>query len=181
MRRLAAPIGRRPGGRAGNSRSATRWAVVLVDRSAVASTLGVLRPAPRWSNCTMRYRAGSNRRRPLGVHPEPGPPCKLTTVSPVGFPDISKYRRCPSSTASMPVSYGSIGVNNPNTVKASQSRTQTANFRSQTSPERLRLPRHYRRWGHLDRGICGHSGLRLWARAGFPVTADAAPAPDSRQ
>jgi hypothetical protein len=70
------------------SMSATRSQVVLSTRSAC----GVLRPEPRWSNSTMRYFAGSWKRRILALQPAPGPPCSNTTGLPSGLPHCSQYR-----------------------------------------------------------------------------------------
>ena len=56
------------------SMSAMRCAVVFVDRSTTGSDAdGVLAPHWRWSNWTMRYRAGSNIRLPRRIA-APGPP-----------------------------------------------------------------------------------------------------------
>ena len=59
--------------------SLTRCQVVLSSREA----WGRLLPAPRWSNRTIRYAAGSKKRRWKGSVPPPGPPWTKTTGLPV--------------------------------------------------------------------------------------------------
>ena len=71
--------------------SAMRCQVVFADRSAPGSeACGIENPQPRWSNSTMRYFAGSNRRRWVGVVPPPGPPWRKTTGLPSRLPDTSQ-------------------------------------------------------------------------------------------
>src|SRR4029079_12869775 len=90
--------------------SPIRWCVVLTDRSVSGSAAsGRLPPAPRWSNSTIRYAAGSNSSRHHGGQPEPGPPCSATAARPSGLPDTSQRIRWPSPTSSMPPSWGSSG------------------------------------------------------------------------
>ena len=70
---------------------------------------GVLRPQPRWSNSTARYRSGSNPRRMFGPQPVPGPPCTNRAGLPAGLPQVSQYMAVPSPASSRPDAYGSIG------------------------------------------------------------------------
>jgi hypothetical protein len=51
---------------------------------------GVLRPQPRWSNCTKRYFSGSNELRRPGELPLPGPPWRATAGFPKGLPLTSQ-------------------------------------------------------------------------------------------
>src|SRR5690606_20067325 len=89
--------------------SATRCQVVLTDRSTSGSlTCGVLRPEPRWSNCTIRYTVGSKCLRVRGLLPLPGPPCNTTTGLPSGLPLTSQYTWLPSPTSNMPCACGAI-------------------------------------------------------------------------
>jgi hypothetical protein len=74
---------------------ASRCSVVLQLMSVVGSlACGVLRPHPRWSNSTTRYRPGSNPRRMLVEHPAPGPPCTTEAGLPSGLPQVSSTRGC---------------------------------------------------------------------------------------
>ena len=75
----------------------------------IVSPTGVEAPAPRWSNSTARKNVGSKKRRCSGDEPPPGPPCRNSTGTPSGLPDVSQYIVCTSSSGSMPLSYGSIG------------------------------------------------------------------------
>ncbi len=72
------------------------------------SPSGVEQPAPRWSYRTMRNACGSKKRRCSAEQPPPGPPCRNSTGMPRGLPLTSQYMVWMSSSASMPVSYGSM-------------------------------------------------------------------------
>jgi hypothetical protein len=64
---------------------------VFTDMSVAGSlACGVLRPHPRWSNRTTRYRSGSKYRRLPGDEPDPGPPWTPSAGFPSALPQTSQ-------------------------------------------------------------------------------------------
>jgi hypothetical protein len=74
----------------------------VLRRLSASSANGAERPAPRWSKSAMRQNDGSKYRRWCGRQPPPGPPCRKTSGTPLGLPQVSQYSVCRASTLIRP-------------------------------------------------------------------------------